>query len=156
MTDANVSNADLDAVTLYFVTSGGLTGTPATLTTLWSLTGGYLVGPSAVLSGADLSGVDLSGDDLTNADFANANLSGTKLAGVDLSGADFTGAQVQGVDLSGAVLTNVTSGGLTGLPGALPLNWAMVGGYLIGPGADLDNANLAGRTSTAATSVTPT
>ena len=47
-----------------------------------------------------------------------------------------------GADLTGANLTNVSSGGITGTPNALPINWQLTSGYLIGPEANLTAANL--------------
>ena len=42
-------------------------------------------------------------------------------------------------------LTNVKSGGITGDGSTtLPTNWQLIEGYLIGPGADLTDANLSG------------
>lgn len=108
---------------------GGITGTPASLPANWSLTDGFLVGPGASLPGADFSGVSL----------AHADLAGAYLDGVRLTGTDLTGA-----NLAGATLTMIASGGITGTPSALPVGWSVNGGYLIGPGADLAGANLAG------------
>ena len=48
-----------------------------------------------------------------------------------------------GAKLAGANLTAVSSGGITGTPVALPDGWSIRGGFLIGPGADLTNTNLA-------------
>ena len=50
---------------------------------------------------------------------------------------------LNGVDLSNAILTGVQSGGITGTPSHLPANWQLIDGYLVGPGANLTNAELA-------------
>ena len=76
-------------------------------------------------------GVNLEQGVLTNAN----------LNGVDLTGADLHGADLSNADLSYATLTGVQSSGITGTPTALPQNWRLVDGYLMGPGANLANAN---------------
>ena len=48
------------------------------------------------------------------------------------------------MDLSAATLTGVRTGGITGAPDSLPEPWKLIAGYLIGPSADLTNANLTG------------
>ena len=122
--NTDLGSADLTNAQFSSVVSGGITGTPAALPTGWSVTGGYLVGPDA----------NLTGDDLTS----------TNLRGVDLTGATLTGANVDGVDLSATTLTGVVSGGITGTPAALPSGWSLVGGYLVGSGVDLSNVELQG------------
>jgi uncharacterized protein YjbI with pentapeptide repeats len=102
------SGADLDNVT-----SGGVTGTPASLPTDWSLVDGYFVGPRADLSGANLSDADLSGFNLAGANLYGSDLSGTNLSGVNLFG--------------------VRSGGIKGTPASLPEGWSLANGYLVGP-----------------------
>lgn len=62
----------------------------------------------------------------------SANLNGVGLAGVNLNG----------VNLSNAVLDGVSSGSVYGKPLGLPPGWKLVKGYLVGPGADLRNADL--------------
>jgi uncharacterized protein YjbI with pentapeptide repeats len=119
MTGATFTGSDFNGVQSSQVTGGDLT-----LPTNWSLNGGFLIGPGADLTNADLSGVDLTGVDLASA---------------TLSGADLDGAILTGANLAGAITS-----GLTGTPAALPANWTVVNGYLIGPGAFLYNANLAG------------
>jgi uncharacterized protein YjbI with pentapeptide repeats len=69
-----------------------------------------------------------------------ANLAGTNLEGVDLSS----------VNLAQANLNGVKSGGILGTPSALPPNWLLRNGYLVGPGADLTGANLNGADLTGA------
>ena len=43
-----------------------------------------------------------------------------------------------------ADLTGVSSGGITSNPGALPTNWQLMQGYLIGPGANLSGITFLG------------
>jgi hypothetical protein len=78
-----------------------------------------------------LRGANLSGCDLSHANLAGKNLSGANLHGPDLAG----------VNLSGALLDHVTSGSITGTPAALPTEWELVNGYLIGPNANLTKAD---------------
>lgn len=137
LTDANLSGANLTdgwmgGVTLTGATVTGATltglggfgivGTPVGLPASWNLIAGYLVGPGANLSHADLSGLDLSGLDLTDVNFYEANLGNANLAGTTLTGAQ--------------------SGKVTGTPAALPADWFISSGYLIGPGAGLQGALL--------------
>ena len=107
---------------------------------------------------ADLVGADLSGANLSSASFASAHLVGANLTSADLSGATLTGTMLQGATLTGATiagadvvgvllgrstLARLKSGGLVGTPStALPLPWALMNGYLVGPGSDLTGAQL--------------
>jgi len=119
LTGSNITNAVLSIGGIgdpSGVVSGGLTGTTPYLPTGWTAIGGYLVGPGAHLVGADLSGLDLTDMDLT---------------GAVLTGAVLTGADLDGTTLTGATLTGVVSGGITGVPAALPAGWALVGGALV-------------------------
>jgi uncharacterized protein YjbI with pentapeptide repeats len=91
LTDANLSSTDLTGANLTGVWSGGITGTPSSLPSEWSLTNGYLIGPGALLYDADLASANLTGADLAYAtlDFANltdANLTGANLTGTYLAG----------------------------------------------------------------------
>ena len=113
---------NLVAAALSGVISGGISGTPAALPTGWSVIADYLVGPGANLAGVNLSSADL--------------------AGVDLAGAILTGADLSDTDLNGADLNGVVSGGVTGMPTPLPSGWNIVAGHLIGPGANLTDADL--------------
>ena len=107
-------------------------------------------GPYANLQSCNLAGAGIPADaDLSNANLTNANLSGVNLTGANLTDANLTSADVNGVNLNGAdltnaVLTGVQSGSVTGTPAALPTNWQLVNGYLLGPGANLTNAVLTG------------
>jgi len=116
---ATIAGSDFTDVALHDVRSGRLTGTAASLPAKWQVTAGHLIGPGANLTGADLAGVDLAG-----ADLAETNLSAT--------------------NLRDAALTGVTSGGIIGRPSALPTNWRLAEGHLVGPGADLTGADLIG------------
>ena len=148
---ANLAGADLTGATLTGVRSGSITGVPAALPTNWSLVSSFLVGPGAdlaetSLSFADLAGADLAGANLKSADLTSADLTGADLTGADLTGAKLldatlAGADLSGADLGGAILTDVSSGGITGTP-VLPVFWSLTNGYLIGPFANLSGADL--------------
>ncbi|MEZ5178192.1 MAG: pentapeptide repeat-containing protein [Acidimicrobiales bacterium] len=114
----------------------------------------------ADLSGADLAGkqlqlCDLSLIDLSGADLQGANLTLTNLGGSDLTGADLTGANLSwanvagatltGADLHGTTLKRIHSGGVVGTPASLPAGFQVVGGHLVGPGAQLLAADLSGQ-----------
>jgi uncharacterized protein YjbI with pentapeptide repeats len=121
---ADLDNVDLTGTDLFFVRSGGIVGTPASLPDGWELTSGYLLGPAANLEGEDLQGVNM--------------------AGADLGDADLAGADLDDVDLTGTDLFGVRSGGIIGTPASLPASWLLVNGYLVGPGAWLQAAQLSG------------
>ncbi len=74
--------------------------------------------------------------------YLGVDLMGSSLANCDLKGAILSGANLASTGLSG-----VTSGGVIGTPASLPVNWSLIGGYLLGPlanlgGADFTNFNL--------------
>ena len=106
---ANLSGTQLFGTNLKGVKSGKIIGQPSSLPTQWSLAGGYLVGPGANLQKSVISNVTL----------ISVNLSGT--------------------NFKGAVLKNIKSCSLAGKPIGLPTDWKIVGGYLVGPGANLSN-----------------
>ena len=114
LTGVNLTNTDLNNANLDGVVSGNIIGEPASLPSNFDLINGYLIGPGVNLSGVDLSNTDLSNIGLSNADLANATLNG------------------------------VRSGNISGTPKALPSNWRLINGYLIGPGANLTGADLSG------------
>lgn len=160
LTNANLKRAALDGAnltgaTLTGVVSGGITGTPSALPVGWMLFYGNLLGPGANLSGLNLSGLIVNNPNLSGANLTNAILVGTELYGGNLSGADLSGANLSlsnffGVNLTGANLSSANLSaflavGITGTPPpALPAGWALVMGYLIGPGANTYFANLSG------------
>jgi uncharacterized protein YjbI with pentapeptide repeats len=152
-TGVDLTSADLTGATLIGVSSGGITGTPSDLPANWNLIDGYLIGPGADLVGASLSGValsdlDMEGVNLTDAVLTNTSL-GSDLTDANLTDANLTDADVANADLTGAVLTgtnldNVVSGSVTGTPSALPTGWSVNLGFLMGPLANLTNADLTG------------
>lgn len=151
-TQADVSGLAMEGADLAGVASGRVTGLPASLPTGWRLVAGNLVGPGAVLVGAPLANADLSGLNLTGASLNQANLTGANLFRTNLTATNFERANLTGANLfqatiaeasfGSAVLTGVGSGRVVGHPLRMPTNWRVVGGHLIGPGADLRNATL--------------
>jgi uncharacterized protein YjbI with pentapeptide repeats len=187
----NITGTDFGDAGFLDVSSGGDTGTPASLPADWAEVDGYLVGPTAYLNGASLAGADLSGLDLSVANLSDANLDGANLSnatlgdlydglqgstnlyqanlehanltdvqapdalitdanltdatltGANLTDGDLANSDVSGADLSQTTLTGLQSGGMTGTA-ALPADWNQVGGYIIGPGANLTGASLSG------------
>jgi uncharacterized protein YjbI with pentapeptide repeats len=96
----------------------------------------------AVISDADLSCADLSATDLSYSDLSHSNFAKSNLSGANLSGANLSGANLSGANLSGANLMGVLASGIIGTPAALPDGWVCTGGYLLGPWARLENADL--------------
>jgi uncharacterized protein YjbI with pentapeptide repeats len=158
-----LSSTSLSGSDLANVTSGGITGVPSSLpSSSWQLDSGYLVGPYADLANANLTDANLtnsnllkanlSGANLTGADLMSSNLRITRLGGANLTNASFakadvvgatlTGAKVSGAVFTSANLSGVSSGGLIGRPGPLPLGWRLDATYLVGPYANLIGANL--------------
>jgi uncharacterized protein YjbI with pentapeptide repeats len=109
--------------------------------------GNYNIKAGANLREADLTNFNLEGVDLTGVNLVGAKLQGTMLSKADLTAANLGGAHFDGTNLSGADLTNanlagITSVGVVGVPAALPAGWQVIGGTLVGPGADLSNTDL--------------
>jgi len=84
----------------------------------------------ALLSNGVLRGAFISGSTLANGNFEN----------VDFTGASINNVNLDGADLTGATLNYVSSGSVTGTPKALPSNWSILNGYLVGPLAQLGGA----------------
>lgn len=120
LTSTSTQGASFAGAMMTRVRSGGVIG-QASLPTGWHLVKGFLVGPGALLSGVNFA----------NADFRGFNLTNTVL----------TGANLEGAKLSGATMQGVKSGRVIGLP-SLPTSWMLRDGYLLGPGADLSEADL--------------
>jgi hypothetical protein len=91
---------------------------------------------------------NINNTNLTNVDLSSV----TAFSSANLAGAVLTGVTIDYVtDLSNAILDGVISGGIVYVPnpvGAsevgpiLPPNWSIKNGYLVGPGANLTNADL--------------
>jgi uncharacterized protein YjbI with pentapeptide repeats len=131
---------------------------------------GTILGPQAMLAGVTApvgtaSKLDLFGATLTGADLSALTLSNVSsglivcwgsvqlpsswvlenglLLGpsANLTGESLSGMNLGTVNLSSATLTGVASGDVSGAP-VLPGSWSLTGGYLVGPGADLEWAQL--------------
>jgi uncharacterized protein YjbI with pentapeptide repeats len=97
------------------------------------------------LKDANLSGADLSGANLDYAILTGADLSGASLTDATLYAAIFESVNLSSADLTGATMTSVLSGLVTADPAPeLPADWQLTDGYLVGPGADLNDAALSG------------
>jgi uncharacterized protein YjbI with pentapeptide repeats len=116
VTGTNFSGASFDRVS-----GAKLTGTPIGLPAGFTLTKGWIVGPTSGLANADLSSADLSNRDLhqvyaEGTNFNNANLTNVDFTHADLNGATFAGATITGVTWAAATCpdgTNAASDGGT-------------------------------------------
>ena len=98
---ADLNNANLTGANLTGLSSGSITGTPASLPQL--LINGYLVGLGANLTGANLTGADLN----------NANLTGASLLATNLDNADLTNANLSRANIFDASFRLLTNANLT-------------------------------------------
>ncbi len=104
----------------------------------------------AVLTGADLRGAHLAGSEArsavaSGADFSGADLTNVDFTDADLTGADLSGATVTGVDFLRTTVTSMRPVGTVGVPALLPDYWVVsAAGFIVGPGADLSEADLTG------------
>lgn len=163
LSGANLTGVNLSGANLSGVTSGGITFTGTlTLPSGWGVLRGYLIGAGANLAGADIGGLNLSNFNLTgirSGQIVGLPLSlptgwklikgylvgpGADLSGADLSNSDMSGLSFWDTKFADANLAGVSSGRNDGSPSSLPPGWKITGGYLVGPGANLRDATLAG------------
>jgi uncharacterized protein YjbI with pentapeptide repeats len=173
----NLDGIDLSASELNGISSGEVTGNPK-LPPNWKLLGGYLVGPTANLVGADLRNLDLRKQILTEIRTGNnqtegallptgwtarggfllgptvnlnyASLDGLDLNNVNLTKASFVSTSVVGTRFAGAILTG-SSGILSGVPETLPQGWIVLAdGRLIGSGQVNSSSSFSGADFTGA------
>jgi uncharacterized protein YjbI with pentapeptide repeats len=138
---ANLTGVEFDGADLSGANLTGANLTGANLSRL-DLTGAVL--SNATLKNANLSRATAAGADLTRADLSSANLQVADLTRSNLTRADLSGASISDTDLAHATLFGVSSRVRTqGYPAALPADWLVVRGHLLGPGADLRGASLA-------------
>jgi len=135
---SDLSGADLSSADLIDTNLAGATLTGANL--------GGVSATSANLTGANIATANLTGAVLSLANLTDASLSNANLTNAGLSETDLTGAS-----LAGATLTGASGAAIIGTPAALPADWSVRGGYLLGPGAgtyltdaNLSNLNLSG------------
>ena len=167
-TDVTLDGADLTGASLDINghAYGGMSAVGTTFPAGFGVVGGYLVGPGANISGADFTGDDftgvtLSSDVLNDDNFSGADLSGVDLDRSDLTGSDLTDANLTDADLTYDTFTDVTLDGadLTGasldinghaygsmsaVGTTFPAGFGVVGGYLVGPGANISGADFTG------------
>ena len=146
LAQTNFSNIDLSHVNLsranlVGIKSHHITGSSLLLPTDWQLVAGHLVGPTADLMGADFTGEQLVGVNFVGNNLAYANLSGTNLKGANLTDTNLKGANLSDANLGEANLTNIQSTGIIGTPKTLPPDWQLINRFLVGPRANLSNAN---------------
>jgi len=163
LSGADISRANFNGAQFQGIKSGGLTdlGGQPSLPFGWSLSNGFLIGPSIDLSGLDYPSLggktpDLSSMTFNGSNFSSANLtgatinqdyiSGSKFVNTNLTGANLSADRLYGDDLDGAIMTGaqilgVESFGITGTPAKLPADWTLVGGYLLGPYARLGSSS---------------
>ncbi len=143
---ADLAGAQLSGADLAGVSSGLVTGTPASLPVGWTFFNGYLIG-----AGADLRGAALSGDNMPGINLSGANVSEAKFTGDDLTGAIFTGATVFDTGFEDANLTDADFSG-DNLDGSNLTGADLSGTEFVD--ANLENATLLGTTGDATTDVT--
>jgi uncharacterized protein YjbI with pentapeptide repeats len=116
-----------------------------------------LIGPNAIITGANLQGADLSGSDVDLTGIISGKITGTpKLPagwavykgyligpGANMYDADLSGANLNSFDFKFSNLTQVRSGGITGNP-KLPSGCKLIKGYILCKNVNLLNANLKG------------
>ena len=135
----------------------------------WGIVNGYLLGPnvnltSCSLASANFSGltIDLTGSRMTSLKSGyitgslilplnyvlragyilgpDVNLTNAVITNADLTGADLTSTFIDGIQYF-PIMTKIRSRNLTGTP-LLNVGWKLVGGMLLGPGADLTRVSL--------------
>ena len=102
---------------------------------------------------ADWSDSWMAGVNLTNASVKGGTFSAVDLTGATLSGADFTNVQMRSLgsnayvelkntNWSTVTMTGIATAGIDSGPTAVPSGWGFIGGYLVGPGANLSGQDL--------------
>jgi uncharacterized protein YjbI with pentapeptide repeats len=146
LANARLRDADLDGANLGAVTA-------PCIGTICAQYEGLII---AVLSNANLSDANLTDANLSAADLAGADLAGAKVTGANLS--DIAASTPRSFVFPWVGVTNladVRSGSIVGVPADLPTGWQLIGGYLVGPGVDLADAQLEGANFTTTASLAP-
>jgi len=144
LTGSNLTNTDLSgsSTNLVGIITGSLVGVDtATLPLGYISRNGFIVGPRVILRGANLSSQNLTGIDLSGVDLSGANLSNAILTNTNIHPTT--------TNLTNTILTGVVSGGITGInistpSTTLPTNFRIRGGFIVGPGVSLINADVTG------------
>ena len=144
--DADLAGAQLSGADLAGVSSGLVTGTPASLPVGWTFFNGYLIG-----AGADLRGAALSGDNMPGINLSGADVNEAKFTGDDLTGAIFTGASLFDTGFEDANLTDADFSG-DNLDGSNLTGADLSGTEFVD--ANLENATLFSTNGDATTDVT--
>ena len=87
--------------------------------------------------GANLSNVNLNKANLSGSRFFGTNLSQAWLLYANLSGAKIVSSNLDRARMATATLDGVSSAGISGNPLALPTNWSLSSGSLVGPGSSV-------------------
>jgi len=139
--DIDLSHANLSHANLIGIKSHHITGSSLLLPTDWQLVAGHLVGPTADLMGADFTGEQLAGINFVGSNLAYVNLTNANLSGANLTDTNLRGANLSDANLGEANLTNIQSTGIIGTPKTLPSDWQLINRFLVGPRANLSNAD---------------
>lgn len=145
----NLEHAMLAETQLTDVSSGEIVGQPNSLPDGWKLKYGYLLGPGAWLAGEVFSGLDarqlnLSGANLQDISIQRSDLRGTNLTSALLQNAKIYESNVDDTDFTDCNLNGLATRLLEGTPSGLPNGWILCSGYMVGPTANLDSADLKG------------
>ena len=144
LSGASVEGANFSSSIKFGLRSGGLQGIVTGLDT-WQEIQGYLVGDGADLSNSVMPGASFVGMNLSRADFSGAFLADADFTQSNLSDAIFDDATLTRANLSQTRLNGMRNKNVVGSESTLlPVPWRARGGFLVGPGVDLSEANLAG------------
>ena len=124
--DINLDQATLSKSTdTNNLKSGNIVGNP-NLPSGWKVVNKHLIAPGVNLAGVDFSDADLSGINLYQLD-----LTKTTLAGISSGNIKFKSSEINSLTPDKSLTAEI-----------LPEGWYLVNGYLVGPQADLSEANL--------------
>jgi len=147
---AVLTGASLSRSTLASISSGKIVGRPASLPNGWHLVNGYLIGPTAVIQGANFTNTNFSNINLAGASILSSNFTGAIFNNVSLANATMSNVTVANAQFGKANLNGLVSAFIAGTPRSLPSGWTVLLGsnngtpenYLGGPSAQLGQANL--------------
>ncbi len=152
LSDLSCTVSGLSPATSYtfWVTATSPSGTgPGGYASLFA--SGCVPAPGSDLVGCDFTDLNLSGDDFDGADLAAANFTDANLTDASLTNADltydtFTDVTLDGADLTGASLdiNGHAYGGMSAVATTFPAGFGVVGGYLVGPGANISGVDFSG------------
>ena len=114
---------------------------------IWGVRAGFLLGPTAIARSATLSSsIDLSGINLRGTDLSGANFTGATFANNDITAANFTNAVFSSVSSQGLVIITANAAFPVPAPtfAGTSANYAVRGGFIVGPSVTLTGKNLTG------------